>query len=76
MARVKSVLLRLEVRPAGKLSHCAHKKAHEIRKGEPRFVVKVPGVATGERGYCASCAADMIDKGQSDLAQLRAELEA
>lgn len=74
MSRVKSVLLRLEVRPAGRLSRCSHKKSHAIRKGEPRFVVKAPGVATGEKGYCASCATEMIDKAQSDLAGLKTEL--
>ena len=74
MSRVKSVLLRLEVRPAGRLSHCSHKKSHEIRKGELRFVVKAPGVATAEKGYCAACAAEMIDKAQADLVQLRTEL--
>lgn len=74
MARVKSVLQRLDVRPAGKLSRCSHKKSHEIRKGEPRFVVKAPGVATGEKGYCAACAVEMIDKAEGDLAQLKSEL--
>jgi hypothetical protein len=74
VSRVKSVLLRLEVRPAGRLSHCSHEKSHEIRKGELRFVVKVPGVATGEKGYCAACATEMIDKAQGDLARLRSEL--
>ncbi len=74
MARVKSVLQRLEVRPAGRLSRCSHKKSHEIRKGESRFVVKAPGPAAGERGYCAACAMEMIEKAHSDLAQLKAEL--
>lgn len=74
MARIKSVLQRLEVRPAGKLSHCGHKKSHEIRKGEPRFIVKPPGVATGERGYCSACAMEMIEKAQDDLQRLKAEL--
>jgi hypothetical protein len=36
--------------------------------------VKAPGVATGEKGYCAACAAEMIDKAQDDLDQLRCEL--
>lgn len=74
MARVKSVLQRLEVRPAGRLSHCARKKSHEIRKGEPRFVVKPPGPAAGEKGYCADCAIEMIEKAQGDLAGLKNEL--
>jgi len=74
MARIKSVLQRLEVRPAGRLSHCSHKKSHEIRKGEPRFVVKARGPAAGEKGYCAACAKAMIEKAQDDLNQLDSKL--
>ena len=74
MARVKSILQRLEVRPAGRLSRCSHKKSHAIRKGEPRFVVRAPGPAAGEKGYCAACAIQMIDKAQADLATLKGEL--
>lgn len=73
---MKSVLLRLEVRPAGKLSHCRHKQAHQIRKGEPRFVVKAPGVATGERGYCAECAVKMIEQAQTELSEFKQKLSA
>jgi hypothetical protein len=74
MARIKSVLQRLEVRPAGRLSHCSHKKSHEIRKGEPRFLVKARGPAAGEKGYCAVCAREMIEKAHDDLNQLEADL--
>lgn len=74
MARVKSILQRLEVRPAGRLSRCSHKKSHQIRKGELRFVVKAPGPASGEKGYCAACATEMIDKAQTDLVALKGEL--
>lgn len=74
MARVKSILQRLEVRPAGRLSRCSHEKSHEIRKGEARFVVKPPGPAAGEKGYCADCALEMIEKAGDDLVRLKAEL--
>jgi hypothetical protein len=70
----KSVLLRLTVQPAGKLSHCKHNKKHEMKKGELRFVVKEPGVGTGGRGYCVPCAREMIDGAQAELAELRTEL--
>lgn len=65
---------RLEVRPAGRLSHCSHKKSHDIRKGELRFVVKPTGPAAGEKGYCAACAMEMINRAQADLEGLKAEL--
>lgn len=74
MARVRSILQRLEVRPAGRLSHCSHKKSHEIHKGEARFVVKPHGPAAGEKGYCAACALEMIGKAADDLVQLKDEL--
>ena len=75
MAATKSVLLKLEVRPAGRKCYCAHSKKHEIVKGEPRLVVKAPGVATPEKGYCSDCGAKMLDKGQDALRLLAEELE-
>ena len=55
MASFKSLLQRVTVRPAGRQCNCAHNKAHVITKGEPRLIVKAPGVATPEKGYCADC---------------------
>lgn len=74
MAAHRSLLLRLSIRPAGKLSHCKHNKKHEITKGEVRFVVKEPGAAAGEFGYCAECAREMIDRAHEELTKLRASL--
>lgn len=74
MAATKSVLLRLQVRPAGRKCYCAHNKKHEILKGEPRLVVKAPGVATSEKGYCEKCGLEMLRKGQGILESLAAEL--
>ena len=74
MAATKSVLLRLEVRPAGRKCYCAHNKRHAILKGEPRLVVKAPGVATPEKGYCAECARKMLEKGTSTLETLSGQL--
>ncbi len=75
MARTRSILLRVEVRPAGRLAHCAHNKKHEIRKGEPRFVVRDPGPAGGEKGYCADCAAEMLEASEAQLRELRARFD-
>jgi hypothetical protein len=74
MPRIRSLLLRVEVRPAGRLAHCAHNRAHEVRKGEPRFVVRDPGPAGGERGYCAACAGEMLAASEAQLQELRASL--
>lgn len=54
----KGLLLRLEVRPAGRLCHCKHNKSHAITKGDPRLIVKESGPAAAERGYCEACARD------------------
>ncbi len=70
----KSLLLRAEVRPAGKLCYCKHNRKHAITKGELRLVVKEPGPASGERGYCAECARDMLAKANATLAALREDL--
>jgi hypothetical protein len=75
MARTRSLLLRVEVRPAGRLARCAHNRSHEIRKGELRFVVRDPGPAGGEKGYCAECAADMLGASEEQLRELRAALQ-
>jgi hypothetical protein len=42
--------------------------------GEPRFVVKNPGPAAGESGYCVTCAEIMLAEAQRTLAQLSATL--
>lgn len=74
MARPRSILHRVEVRPAGRLSHCARNRRHEIRKGEPRFVIRDPGPAGGEKGYCAACAIEMLGAAEAQIVELRAEL--
>ena len=75
MARTRSLLLRAEVRQAGRLARCAHNRAHEIRKGELRFVVRDPGPAGGEKGYCATCAAEILKASENQLRDLRGTLE-
>jgi hypothetical protein len=76
VASVKSLLLRVDVRPAGRKCQCAHSAKHVILKGEPRVVVKAPGIATPEKGYCGACGAAMIKRAENDLAALRSHLSA
>jgi hypothetical protein len=73
--QLRSLLLRTEVRPAGRLSRCGHNNEHQIRKGEPRFIVRAPGAASGERGYCESCARKMLEASEQRLAELREQLD-
>lgn len=74
MARTRSLLHRIEVRPAGRLSRCARNRRHEILRGEPRFVIKDAGPAGGEKGYCVAYGNEMLDAAESQLAELRATL--
>ena len=70
----RSLLLRVDVREAGKLCRCKHNRKHAITKGELRLVVKEPGPGTPEYGYCAACAQEMLAKAEERLAELRADL--
>lgn len=75
MSATRSILLRLEVRPAGRASKCAHNpNSHGIAQGQDRFVVRNPGFAQGEKGYCKRCAKAMIRKARKDLDVLEADL--
>jgi len=69
----ESVLLRLDVRRAGRRCVCKHNSKHVILKDELRFVVRDPGAATREYGYCATCALVMLDEAATRLSQLRAD---
>ena len=74
--RVRSLLLRAEVRRAGRLSKCGRNKRHVINKGDVRFVVTTYGAAAKEKGYCDDCARAMLEQAGQDLDDLRKELEA
>lgn len=74
MARLRGILLRLEVRPAGKRCSCKHNGRHSIVKGQARMVVKEPGIATGEYGYCATCGMAMIEQARAALDELERQL--
>lgn len=65
--QLRTVLLSLEVRPAGRACKCKRNPKHAIRKGELRLVVKEPGPASGEQGYCAECGREMLAAAQEAL---------
>jgi len=67
--RLRSVLLNLDVRPAGRACRCKHDARHEITKGELRLVVKEPGPASGEHGYCVPCGLAMLARARTSLAE-------
>lgn len=73
--RTRAVLLRLEIRPAGKACNCHGDKRHRILRGQPRLVVKNPGPAAGEDGYCGACAQVMLKAAKETLAGLQTALD-
>lgn len=73
--RVRSVLLRLDLRAAGRRCTCARNRDHVILKGELRLAVRGSGPASGEKGYCAACASEMINAALLDVQSLRAALD-
>jgi hypothetical protein len=65
--RPRSVLLGLTVRPAGRACTCKRNSKHRIARGELRLIVKNPGPASGESGYCITCAQLMLTSAQEEL---------
>ncbi len=65
--RPRNVLLPMEVRIAGKRCTCKRDSAHIIHKGEVRLVVRDPGPAGGEKGYCGACGRAMLDRACQEL---------
>lgn len=67
--RPRSLLLGLEVRPAGRACKCKHNAKHVVAKGELRLVVRESGPASGEQGYCAPCGLAMLAAARETLNQ-------
>jgi len=74
VGRLRSLLIGLEVRPAGRACDCKHNPRHRIARGELRLVVKNPGPAAGENGYCSACGQLMLDAAYRALDRYRGAL--
>jgi hypothetical protein len=68
-SRPRTVLLGVVVRPAGRACKCKRDPRHRITKGDLRLVVKEPGPASGEQGYCAPCGLVMLAAARQALDQ-------
>ncbi len=55
-------------------SPCKHNPRHRIARGELRLVVKNPGPAAGENGYCSACGQLMLDAAYRALDRYRGAL--
>jgi hypothetical protein len=76
MASIRRILRGVSITVAGRASGCKHNRKHTVRKGEHRLLIKNPGPAGGERGYCAECGLAILEAAQEDLESLIDELKA
>ena len=76
MPQIRRVLGSLSVRTAKAASGCKFNSTHRVARGERRLIVKNPGPASGENGYCTECGFRILDAADEDLQRLRLELRA
>lgn len=72
MARVKTILLRLNVDKAQRAHCCQHNKNHRLETGDIRL--KITNDRSHEH-FCADCALEMIDSAISRLMQLKNQIQ-
>lgn len=70
----RTVLLRLTVKTAERTRKCSRSKAHSVRPGEKILLVREPGPAAGNKGYCSACAAAMLSAAHDALNELHEAL--
>ncbi|WP_261556249.1 hypothetical protein [Frankia tisae] len=74
MARVRTVLFKLQVRPSLRANECKHNSKHKIPKGDLWLVVTPPGAASRDYGYCVDCGTAILEAAQSSLSERLAAL--
>lgn len=72
MAKVKSILLRLNVDKAQRAHCCQHNKNHRLEAGDVRL--KITNDRSHEH-FCADCALEMIDAAILRLTQLKNQIQ-
>ena len=70
MPAVKDILKHVRVDVAGKRRKCNRKRDHFIAKGDACLVIR--DGAQRQSAYCTVCAADILAKADSSLAELHA----
>ncbi len=74
MPPVKRLLGNSTVKAAQRAASCKRNKSHSVAKGELRLIIKNPGPAAGQRGYCAECGLEILALAEADIRQLRRQL--
>jgi hypothetical protein len=68
MARIKSLIVRVEIDTAGKAHNCQGNVQHRVEKGELRLKVRN---GRSWNHYCRACGEIIIDRDIQKLADLR-----
>jgi len=68
MARIKSLVVRVQIDAAGKAHNCQANAAHRVEKGELRLKVRN---GRSWNHYCRACAEIIIDRDIQKLSELR-----
>ena len=68
MARIKSLIVRVQIDAAGKAHNCQGNAAHRVEKGDPRLKVRN---GRSWNHYCRACAEIIIDRDIQKLTDLR-----
>jgi hypothetical protein len=67
MAKMRDVLLKLEVRTSLRANKCRRNGNHQIRKGDLWLIVTARGPAARDFGYCVNCGTEMLEAAQASL---------
>lgn len=72
MARIKSLLIRVEIDEAQKAHNCQANAAHRLVKGDRRLKVRS---GRSWDHYCVSCAAVILERDIAELQELRRRVQ-
>lgn len=67
MAKIRDVLLKLEVRTSLRANKCKRNGNHKIPKGDRWLIVTPRGPAARDFGYCVNCGIEMLETAQTSL---------
>jgi hypothetical protein len=71
--KVRQLFNNIAVETAKQKRLCHHNRGkHSIAKGERCLTIK--GTDGGKKNYCVECATDILDRADTDLAQIRLEI--
>lgn len=75
MAKTRQVLKAVSVEVASRMRKCHHSRGkHGVAGGDQCLVVKEPD--GGKKNYCVSCGNEILDVAETDLEDLRRQLNA